>query len=123
RFRPIAVSIETKTPDGSSQEAKSQLSVWTAAYIARLRELAGTSEKASGLGITLPIILVRGGQWELLFATDRADRIDLFPVATIGDTKSIVECYKVVALLRWLAVWSVTTFQRWMKDNAMSIQQ
>ncbi|KAF4982283.1 hypothetical protein FZEAL_2069 [Fusarium zealandicum] len=100
RFRPIAISIETKTPDGSSQEAKAQLSVWTTAYIARLRQLAGTSDNASGLGITLPIVTVRGGQWELLFAVDRADQIEILtlPLPSIGDTTSIVDCYKVVAL-------------------------
>ncbi|KAJ4307385.1 hypothetical protein N0V84_012775, partial [Fusarium piperis] len=77
RFRPIAISIETKTPDGSTEEAKTQLSVWTSAYIARLRALAATSNKAAGLGITLPIINIQGAQWELLLAVDYMDRIEV----------------------------------------------
>ncbi|KAK7398601.1 hypothetical protein QQX98_012010 [Neonectria punicea] len=40
RYRPIAISIETKTPDGSGQEAKTQVSVWAAAYMDRRRWLA-----------------------------------------------------------------------------------
>ncbi|KAL6400034.1 hypothetical protein AUP68_15725 [Ilyonectria robusta] len=61
RYRPIAISIETKTPDGSGQEAKTQVSVWAAAYMARLRALSGTSKSAMALGVTLP--LVTAGAW------------------------------------------------------------
>ncbi|KAM0418933.1 hypothetical protein ACHAPT_012091 [Fusarium lateritium] len=89
RFRPIAISIETKTPDGSSQEARAQLSVWTTAYVARLRELAGTSA-AGGLDLTLPILTVRGGQWELSFIIDRADAIEMVTLPAIGDTSCVV---------------------------------
>ncbi|KAL2669918.1 hypothetical protein Neosp_015084 [[Neocosmospora] mangrovei] len=120
RFRPIAISIETKTPDGSSQEARAQLSVWTTAYIARLRELAGTS--TGGLDITLPILTVRGGQWELSFIIDKADAIEMVTLPPIGDTRSIVDCYKVIALIRWLAVWSVTVFRKWMMDKALVLR-
>lgn len=119
RFRPIAISIETKTPDGSSQEAKAQLSVWTTAYIRRLRELAGTSETASGLGITLPILIVRGSQWELFFIVDGKDCIDILTLPAISDMRSILDCYKVVALIRCLASWSATTFRTWLLDNAL----
>ncbi|EEU33909.1 uncharacterized protein NECHADRAFT_55889 [Fusarium vanettenii 77-13-4] len=120
RFRPIAISIETKRPDGSSQEARAQLSVWTTAYIARLRELAATS--TGGLDITLPILTVRGGQWELSFIIDKADAIEMVTLPPIGDTRSIVDCYKVIALIRWLAVWSVTVFRKWMTDKALVLR-
>ncbi|KPM44127.1 Phenol 2-monooxygenase [Neonectria ditissima] len=119
RFRPIAISIETKTPDGSTEEAKAQLSVWTSAYISRLRELTATSQKAAGLGITLPIINIKGGQWELLLAVDYLDRIEILQVGTIGDTTSVLSCYKLVAAMRWLAVWAVTVFGDWLKNNAL----
>ncbi|KAK7432213.1 hypothetical protein QQZ08_001158 [Neonectria magnoliae] len=93
RFRPIAISIETKTPDGSTEEAKAQLSVWTSAYILRLRELTATSQKAAGLGITLPVINIKGGQWELLLAVDYLDRIEILQVGAIGDTTiEVVSC-------------------------------
>ncbi|RSL45360.1 hypothetical protein BHE90_016763 [Fusarium euwallaceae] len=118
RFRPISISIETKTPDGSTQEARAQLSVWTTAYMARLRELAGTPTGA--LDITLPILTVRGGQWELSFIIDKADGIDMVTLPPIADTRSIVDCYKVVALIRWLAVWSATVFRKWIMDRALA---
>ncbi|KAJ4313170.1 hypothetical protein N0V84_009549 [Fusarium piperis] len=118
RFRPIAISIETKTPDGSSQEARTQLSVWTTAYVAWLRELARVS--IGGIDLTLPILTVRGGQWELSFIIDRVDAIDMVTLPPIGDTRSIVDCYKVVALIRSLAVWSATVFRKWMMDKALA---
>lgn len=83
--------------------------------MARLRALTSTPEKAANdgrLGITLPLILVRGSDWDVLLATDLADRTELFPIATVGNMASIVACYRVVALLRWLAVWSAMTFRR-----------
>jgi hypothetical protein len=122
RYRPIAISIETKAPDGSSQEGTAQLSVWAGAYMTRLTELTGTSDSAaSGLGITLPIIFVRGGLWHLLLATDEVKEIRLIRLGVIGDTSTLVGCYKVVALLRWLAIWSLTTFRSWLMENALSI--
>ncbi|KAL6401248.1 hypothetical protein AUP68_15678 [Ilyonectria robusta] len=48
RYRPIAISIETKTPDGSGQEAKTQVSVWAAAYMARLRALSRDVQERYG---------------------------------------------------------------------------
>ncbi|KAH8669438.1 hypothetical protein BGZ61DRAFT_315944, partial [Ilyonectria robusta] len=100
RYRPIAISIETKTPDGSGQEAKTQVSVWAAAYMARLRALSGTSKSAMALGVTLPLVTVRGGEWSVLFAKDQVDGIDLIEMFVVGNTSCIVGCYKVIALLR-----------------------
>lgn len=122
QFRPIAISIETKPPDGSSREATAQLSVWTASYMARLRELSGTSRTAAkGVGITLPTLLVRGRQWSLILVMDGVEEISLIDVGLIGDTSTMLGCYRIVAVLRWLAHWSLTIFQAWILENALSI--
>jgi hypothetical protein len=89
-LRPIAVSIETKTPDGSVQEGKAQLSIWAAAHFERLRSLAkakrqgeqecvlddnDVEEKEEVISMPLPLVLISGSSWILYFAVDEADRI------------------------------------------------
>lgn len=39
RFRPIAISIETKTISRTEEEARVQLAIWVAALLARIRQL------------------------------------------------------------------------------------
>ncbi|EEU35521.1 uncharacterized protein NECHADRAFT_9732, partial [Fusarium vanettenii 77-13-4] len=121
RWRPIAVNIETKTPDGSSQEGMAQLSVWAATHFERLRALKkskaailGESQKEEALSTALPLLLIQGSTWSLFFAVDGTDRIDIFNGIVIGDTATILGCYKVVAALRELATWSETTFRTWL---------
>ncbi|KAK7413672.1 hypothetical protein QQX98_007454 [Neonectria punicea] len=121
RFRPIAVSIETKTPDGSTETARTQLAMWASAHIARLRELAATADDAAGLGITLPLISIRGAEWDLLFAVDHATSVEIVRNGPIGDTTSIVSCYKLLAMIRWLTVWVTGTFCEWMVKNALVV--
>jgi len=71
RFRPIAISIETKAPDAPKEEAKIQLGMWAAAYFDRIRML---SDKKP-VTVTLPLLYVSGAEWFLLFACDRGQRV------------------------------------------------
>ena len=71
RYLPIAISIETKTPDTSEQEAKIQLGMWAAAYFNRLRMFSHENTVLP----TLPLLYVSGNWWYLHFACDRARRI------------------------------------------------
>lgn len=43
----------------------------------------------------------------------------LMETITIGDTKTLIGCYKVVAALRELASWSETVFRTWLLDNVL----
>ncbi len=61
RFRPIAISIETKTPNASQQEASIQLGMWVAAYFNRIRTLT----RESHVMPTLPLLSVSGAKWYL----------------------------------------------------------
>ena len=74
-YEPIAISIETKTPEGSEQEAKVQLSVWIIAQFNRLRDLLPTTIARQPISITLPLLFASGESWKLLFASDRHDSI------------------------------------------------
>lgn len=111
RDRPIAVNIETKTPGSSSKEAEAQLSVWTLGHLKRLRSLACTSSSRLSIDVTIPVIYVCGGDWELYFVRDRIEKMELIEVFSIGDTRTLVGCYKVAALLRHLGVWIQTCIE------------
>ena len=71
RYQPIAISIETKTPDGSEQDAMVQLGVWVAAHFNRLRMLSHEDP----VSLTLPLLYVSGAEWFLLFASDSAEQV------------------------------------------------
>jgi hypothetical protein len=128
RFEPIAISIETKTPDASQGEAKMQLGVWVAAHFNRLRMLSHEDP----VSLTLPLLYVSGTQWFLLFACDSAQQIvccfliclacqlltfqqELLGKLFVGDTDTIVGCYKLLVTLRCLCGWVTTTFKDWFK--------
>ncbi|KAH6974578.1 hypothetical protein BKA56DRAFT_490459 [Ilyonectria sp. MPI-CAGE-AT-0026] len=121
RFRPIAVSIENKTPVGSTETAKAQLAVWTSSHIARLRELAATSDKGSRLDISLPLNSIQGAAWDLLLAVDHATSVEIVRIGSIGNTTSIMSCYKLLAVFRWLTVSINVTFREWIVKNALAV--
>jgi hypothetical protein len=75
RFRPIAVSIETKIPWG--EDPLPQLSVWVATHFQRLRRLLPPSVDGHEVivDMTLPLLAVSGSRWNLVFAKDTANGI------------------------------------------------
>lgn len=81
-YRPIAVNIETKASDGFAQEGRAQLAIWAVAHFERLRGLMRSRSGRDGIEDTelvvpigLPMLLISGGTWMLLFAVDRFDCI------------------------------------------------
>jgi hypothetical protein len=134
RCQPIAISIETKTPDAPEQDAMVQLGIWVAAYFNRLRMLSHEDP----VSLILPLLYVSGTQWFLLFACDSAKRIvccflicltcwfltfqqELLGKLFIGDTDTIVGCYKLLAALRCLCGWVTTTFKDWLELKVLGL--
>lgn len=114
------MSIETKAPGGSTDEAKAQLSVWVTSHLKRLRTLSGTSKNSNTVAITLPVVEFHGSEWSLLFLKDGDEDIQLIQTAKIGDTKTIVGCYQVVAFLRHLGFWAKTVYRHWLNDCVLA---
>lgn len=136
RFRPIAISIETKTPNASEEEAMIQLGMWVAAHFKRIRMFS----RGELVTPTLPLLYVSSAQWSLLFAIDRGKhvvcpsiRTSCLPVShiwqellgklNIGDTDNVVGCYKLLASLRCLCEWVTTTFKDWLELNVIRPNQ
>ncbi|KAH7147171.1 hypothetical protein B0J13DRAFT_429624, partial [Dactylonectria estremocensis] len=113
RDRPISVNIETKTPRSSSKESEAQLSVRTLGHLKRLRSLACTSSSRLSIDVTIPVIYVCGGDWELYFVRDWIEKMELIEIFSIGDTRTLVGCYKVAAFLWDLGVWIQTVYRKW----------
>ncbi|KAL1639134.1 hypothetical protein SLS58_008221 [Diplodia intermedia] len=118
RHRPIAISVETKTPDASEEQAKVQLIVWAAAQLNRLRMLSPGVQL-----LVLPLLFVSGPSWHLLFASMDPDG-SLFVVLIglsqrlygkldMGETRSLPGLYKLLASLRRLAAWVEHDFKDW----------
>lgn len=113
-YNPVAISIETKSPDGSKESGQVQLSVWAMAYFNRLRALA-----QDPVPITLPLVLVSDEHWKLMFARDLEHSIDIIDAVDFGDTTDIVGCYKILAALRLLCGWAEETFLVWFSDRVL----
>lgn len=124
RYKPIAVSIETKRAAIHEDAAHIQLSLWVAAHFAKLRRLASLSSKqplAEPKLPILPLIIVQGHVWKLLVAhfvlssSTAPSSIIILRDIPIGTTASILGCFMAIASLRRLMVWVNHDFQEWWK--------
>ncbi|KAM3426250.1 hypothetical protein NHJ13734_009562 [Beauveria thailandica] len=132
-FRPIAISIKTKA-EGSAKEGQLQLGIWTSAWHRRMISIMSKLEQSSGGKsspslwaattppkpkpriITLPLILIIGTEWKLLFACDRGGSLEILGNVSIGGTSTLLGLYTIVAVLHELADWVETTFRQWIMD-------
>lgn len=109
-FAPIACNIETKTATSANQ-GKLQLSVWTAAWFNRVSELLPDNRLP-----TIPLIHVVGHQWHISFASHRGSHIEVAGELAIGDTRTLIGLYQLVASLRRLGDWIETTYRAWAEE-------
>jgi len=72
--RPLAISIETKTPEAGEGGALAQLAVWISCGHRRVYQLTGTNAETLKLP-SLPVLRVVGHAWTLGFAIDMGDKI------------------------------------------------
>lgn len=127
RFSPIAVSIETKRGAVDEDTAHVQLGMWVSAHFARLRQLT------DGNGFTqlpvLPLVIVQGFEWKLMFAEAKAgtekkgQQTVIFNYLRLGDTNSILGIYQVVEAIRRLARWVDEDYKPWFKSEVLAMGQ
>ncbi|KIX05161.1 uncharacterized protein Z518_06033 [Rhinocladiella mackenziei CBS 650.93] len=109
RFTPTIVSIETKPPGGSEQDADIQLGVWVSASFKRIRELCENGP----VPIALPLLYVHGDQWFSMFACDTQNGTEILARFLVGNTSTVLGCYKVMTAIRILSEWGTTSFKQW----------
>ncbi|KAL8380717.1 hypothetical protein RB595_005140 [Gaeumannomyces hyphopodioides] len=110
-LRPLGVGIGTKAGPGQT-DGEVQLGLWTAAWFARMRTLV-SGASAGGMSnaempAAVPVILVVDHNWTLSFVWDRGHQYDFVHDISIGDTKSLIGLYKLLAVLRLLIRWMDT---------------
>lgn len=103
---PIAVSIETKT-DTSAQDPLIQLGIWTAAWYQHMYDLrvhlVGPGPKPRL--VSVPLIQVVGHQWQVYFAQDMGDSINVYGPVPLGSTASILSIYALLTSLEAVKRW------------------
>lgn len=113
-FEPVVLSIETKLPDGGSENDEVQLSFWAMACFNRLRQLI-----QDPVAMTLPLFLITDARWKLYLASDLAHEIHLIDAVDIGTTADIIGCYTILEALRETFKWVEETFAPWFSDGVM----
>ncbi|KAK1838338.1 hypothetical protein CCHR01_19037 [Colletotrichum chrysophilum] len=63
------------------------------------------------IGISLPLLYISGSTWQLLFAVNNPDRVELLHAHRFEGTRTIMGGSQIFALLRALRVWSETVFR------------
>ncbi|KAF1952945.1 hypothetical protein CC80DRAFT_507689 [Byssothecium circinans] len=111
-YEPVVLSIETKSPDGGSENGEVQLSIWAMAYFNRLRQLI-----QDPVAMTLPLLLITDARWKLYFASDLAHEIHLIDAVDIGTTADIIGCYTILEALRVMFKWVEKTFAPWFAEG------
>ncbi|KAG5779206.1 hypothetical protein H9Q73_007128 [Fusarium xylarioides] len=106
QFAPIACNIETKI-SSIQQDGELQLSVWTAAWFQRMAMLVPERIAQHGI-VTLPLLYIVGHDWKLSFASWRENRIEIIGSLVLGDTRTLLGSYTIVAVLRKIGDWIVT---------------
>ncbi|KAL9103338.1 MAG: hypothetical protein Q9163_001604 [Psora crenata] len=119
RQTPIAVNIETKSPNKSWTDGKSQLAIWTHAFFKRLQKLV-RNEAAATLPIpAMPLVIAQGHDWHLLIvsfqpsAEQRKSKTVIWQKIDIGNTRNCFDIHKVIAVLQLLMQWAETTWRPW----------
>ncbi|KAL6149969.1 hypothetical protein ACJQWK_02536 [Exserohilum turcicum] len=124
RQDPIAVSIETKTPNGSESTALAQLSLWAATHFNRLRTLLRPTKRDVVL-MPLPLIMSVGGRYSLFFAIDGAiaEGITIAGGETaFGDCATLDGCYQVLAGVRAVGIWVKEVWVPWFVSECLDAQ-
>lgn len=111
-YEPIVLGIETKSPDGGSENGEVQLSVWAMAYFNRMRQLI-----EDPVDMTLPLLLIADARWKLYFASDLAHEIHLIDAVDIGTTADIIGCYTILEALRAIFSWVEEIYCPWYSEG------
>ncbi|KAK8859495.1 hypothetical protein PGQ11_010229 [Apiospora arundinis] len=108
----IAVSIETKA-ELPQYDPLLQLGIWASAWHKRMYDLRGAIDPEGPCPrlVTMPLIQAVGHKWEIYFASDLGNAIDLFGPMAIGGTEDLVSMYALLASLQAIKDWVETTFQ------------
>ncbi|KAF1972377.1 hypothetical protein BU23DRAFT_162509 [Bimuria novae-zelandiae CBS 107.79] len=113
-YNPIAINIETKSPNGGKGYGEVQLPIWLMAYFNRLRTLT-----QNPVSTTLPLILVSDEHWKLMFTSDLEGEIQIIDAVDFGTAADIIGCYTILKALKLVIRWPEGTFLEWFSKRVL----
>ncbi|OAR05738.1 hypothetical protein LLEC1_07846, partial [Akanthomyces lecanii] len=114
RKRPAPIFIETKTGSGTVDDARVQMGIWVAAWHQRMRSIISRGGGGKPV-MTVPVIQVMGGQWNLFFVVDGGTEIRILDSGlNVGRFDTIVGVYQLQATMSVLASWATDVFEPWL---------
>ncbi|TQN73718.1 hypothetical protein CSHISOI_01674, partial [Colletotrichum shisoi] len=122
RDNPVSVSVESKRPGGSVDDAQLQMGIWHAVQWAFL------DEATARIGSTLqdlpflPGLIVQGEHWYFVATTRDGKKTTLWTKQTIGTTSNARGVYKVIRTLQYLAWWTETFYWPWFVSNVLGLR-
>ncbi|KAI0405862.1 hypothetical protein F4802DRAFT_560995 [Xylaria palmicola] len=129
-YSPIACSIETKVAT-ATHDPLLQLGIWVAAWHKRMKclreylisEATILQPKNSERIPSTLLIEVVNHNWQLYFACDQGQSINVYGPLTIGSTENLVDAYMLYASLSIIKDWIQTTFyegmQKWLMCDTL----
>ncbi|KAB2572703.1 hypothetical protein DBV05_g8628 [Lasiodiplodia theobromae] len=122
---PIALSIFTKRPDQTWDEAQLQISVWVAAQLKRLEQLVKSAwgeEWRKHAYDFLPFIIIDGHEWSFLAASlNGIGQTVIWRKIMFSDTMTESGVQQIVATLHWIAIWAQRTYRRWLYESVLDV--
>lgn len=118
RYQPIAISMASRTGKWNSAE---RLGIWSAAWFESIAPLVSQSSltKEEKSLAWIPLITIDWERWSLSFAINDVISNQIIvteSVVELGNTRTTVEAYKLLASLRVLLKWADGTYRaRWDK--------
>ncbi|KAH9225243.1 hypothetical protein K456DRAFT_1852629 [Colletotrichum gloeosporioides 23] len=123
RNHPIALSIESKTQDGSMAAAALQVGTWQAAYWKFLQKLLAARGLDVGTLDFLPGLIVQGPEW-YFFATTNVDGVKtLWTKQFIGLMMTAIGTYQVIRAIQTLAAWCANEYWAWFRVNVLELDE
>lgn len=113
---PTGVFVETKAESTRYDEGNAQLGLWLASWLSRITAYPSGSGGHQKKLPFVPLLLVVGKNWELFFGFDNEDNIEVLGPLQIGGTGTMVDAYRLLAVLRLLADWVAGGFRDWVED-------
>lgn len=121
RFRPIALSIETKRAAIEEDKANKQLGTWVFAHFAKLQQLV--DEGMDSNPPFLPLIMIQGHSWMFQLAEmTSAMEIVICKDQPLGHTRSIIGVYQLLAAVQRLAKWIDEKYRVWFESRVLDLE-
>ena len=122
--RPIALSIETKSQSGSSDEARVQLAVWALSQFKRLELLLNENSQLSKEERALPALPLLSFEGSLcrLFAASKdelgSETGVLWDCGALGTMDTVRGIYQIIHALQLLMRWAQLEYRPWFERTA-----